>query len=449
VRDATAFAPSCPQSANLFFPPGLIAEDCLYLNVSTPTLRSSAARPVLVWIHGGGLTQDAARNFDASELAADGAVVVTINYRLGALGFLSHPALASSPGGPSGNYGLMDQQAALRWVQENIARFGGDPQRVAIAGQSAGGLSVLAHMVSRGSRGLFQRAIVQSGAFAMTQLPLAAAEAFGQGFAATVGCPDQTAACLRGVSVDDLVTFFPPAAIPGVVDGKVLTESVGTALAAGRFARVPILNGTNHDEERLFVDGLGLAVSGGTFVLVPEVETTEEYEDAIASMLGVSDGRAGEIAAEYPLATYPTPKAAISALVGDANFACTALQLDRWTSARVPTFAYEFNDDDAPQRYAPPGAVAPVATHSSELQYLFDLPNAPVPGGLDADQEALAAAMRAAWVRFAAKGDPSTAAVPWPPVTDGTHVMSLVPPQPEVETDFVTRHHCSFWLAGS
>ncbi len=156
-----------------------------------------------------------------------------------------------------------------------------------------------------------------------------------------------------------------------------------------------------------------------------------------------------EIAAEYPLATYPTPKAAISALVGDANFACTALQLDRWTSARVPTFAYEFNDDDAPQRYAPPGAVAPVATHSSELQYLFDLPNAPVPGGLDADQEALAAAMRAAWVRFAANGDPSTAAVPWPPVTDGTRVMSLVPPQPEVETDFVARHHCTFWLAGS
>ena len=177
--------------------------------------------------------------------------------------------------------------------------------------------------------------------------------------------------------------------------------------------------GRNHDEERLFVDGLGLAVSGGTFVLVPAVETTEEYQDAIASMLGVSDGRAAEIAAEYPLATYPTPKAAISALVGDANFACTALQLDRWTSARVPTFAYEFNDDDAPQRYAPPGAVAPVATHSSELQYLFDLPNAPVPGGLDADQEALAADMRAAWVRFAGNGNPSTAAVPWPPVTGG------------------------------
>ncbi len=451
VRDATEFAPSCPQSAsfNLFFPPGPIDEDCLYLNVSTPTLRKKAARPVIVWIHGGGLTQDAARNYDGTELAADGAVVVTINYRLGALGFLSHPALASSPGGPSGNYGLMDQQAALRWVQENIERFGGDPHKVAIAGQSAGGLSVLAHLVSRGSRGLFQRAIVQSGAFALTQLPLAAAEAFGEGFATTVGCPDQSAACLRSVPVDDLVTFFPGAAIPGVVDGRVLTESIGTALAAGRFARVPILNGINHDEERLFVDGLGVTVSGGTFVPIPELPVTaENYQPNIAFVLGVSDARAAEIAAEYPLDAYPTPSAALSALVGDANFACTALQVDRWTSARVPTFAYEFNDDDAPQRYAPPGAVAPVATHSSELQYLFDLPNAPVPGVLDAGQESLSANMHAAWMSFAASGDPSTSAVAWPAVADGAQVMSLVPPEPEVEADFVARHHCSFWLAG-
>ena len=451
VRDATAFAPSCPQSAsfNLFFPPGPIDEDCLYLNVSTPTLRKNAARPVIVWIHGGGLTQDAARNFDGTELAADGAVVVTINYRLGALGFLSHPALASSPGGPSGNYGLMDQQAALRWVQKNIQRFGGDPHKVAIAGQSAGGLSILAHLISRGSRGLFQRAIVQSGAFALTQLPLAAAEAFGEGFATTVGCPDQSAACLRSVPVDDLVTFFPGAAIPGVVDGKVLTESIGTALAAGRFARVQILNGINHDEERLFVDGLGVTVSGGTFVPIPELPVTaENYQPNIAFVLGVSDARAAEIAAEYPLAAYPTPPAALSALVGDANFACTALQVDRWTSARVPTFAYEFNDDAAPQRYAPPGAVAPVATHSSELQYLFDLPNAPVPGTLDAGQESLSANMRAAWMSFAASGDPSTSAVPWPSVADGAQVMSLVPPEPEVEADFVARHHCAFWLTG-
>ena len=160
---------------------------------------------MLVWIHGGGLVQDGARNYDGTKLAADGAVVVTINYRLGALGFLAHPALASRPGGPAGNYGLMDQQAALRWVQRNIARFGGDPDNVTIAGESAGGLSVLAQMVSSGARGLFQRAIVQSGTFALNQRPLATAEAAGQTFATAVGCPDQTAACLRSVPVSDLV----------------------------------------------------------------------------------------------------------------------------------------------------------------------------------------------------------------------------------------------------
>ncbi len=115
VRDATQFGPSCPQPPSPYLPPGPISEDCLYLNVYAPTLRSSdeGGRPVLVWIHGGGLTEDASRNYDGSKLAADGTVVVTINYRLGALGFLAHPALASRPGGPAGNYGLMDQQAAF------------------------------------------------------------------------------------------------------------------------------------------------------------------------------------------------------------------------------------------------------------------------------------------------------------------------------------------------
>ena len=168
IRDATAFAPSCPQQPGLFAPPGAQSEDCLYLNVYTPAPgdRRGRDRPVIVWIHGGGLALDGARNYDPTQLAAEGTVVVTINYRLGALGALAHPALASRPGGPAGNYGLMDQQAALRWVQRNIDQFGGDPHNVTIAGESAGGLSVLAHLVSQGSRGLFQRAIVQSGTFA-------------------------------------------------------------------------------------------------------------------------------------------------------------------------------------------------------------------------------------------------------------------------------------------
>jgi para-nitrobenzyl esterase len=449
IRDATEYAASCPQQPSPSAGPGPFAEDCLYLNVHTPTLRRGADRPVIVWIHGGGFAEDASRNYDASKLAAEGTVVVTFNYRLGALGFLAHPALASRPGGPSGNYGLMDQQAALRWVRRNIEQFGGDRHNVTIAGQSAGGLAVLAHLVSRGSRGLFERAIVQSGAFALTQQPLAGAEAFGESVAAAVGCPDQTAQCLRQVPVDDLVGTFPTAAIPGVVDGRVLRRSIGTALAAGRFARVPVLNGISHDEEVIFTDGVGLAVSGGSFVRVPERMVTEAgYQGDIAAVLGVSAQRAAAIAAEYPPAAYASPDVAFSLLVSDANFACPALEVDRWTSGRVPTFAYQFDDDNAPQRFAAPGALPALATHSAELQYLFDQPNTPVPGTLSADQQALAASMRAAWASFAADGNPSTPALRWPAITHGERVMSLVPPQPRLVAGFEATHHCAFWAAG-
>jgi para-nitrobenzyl esterase len=449
VRDATRFGPSCPQPQNPALT-GPTSEDCLYLNVYTPTLRSGdeGGLPVLVWIHGGRFTLGAGRDYDGTKLAADGIVVVTINFRLGALGFLAHPALASQPGGPAGNYGLMDQQAALRWVQSNIGRFGGDPHNVTIAGQSSGGLSVLAHLISRSSHGLFHRAIVQSGSFALTQQSLAAAEADGEAFAAKVGCPDQTANSLRRVPVEDLVSKFPESAIPGVVDGAVLEESVGTALAAGRFARVPILNGVNHDEERDFVTAAE-AVRDGTFVPVSEPVTAESYQRVIASVLGVPTARAAAIATEYPLNAYPSPAVALSMLLGDANFACPALQIDRWTSRWVPTFAYEFNDDNAPLRYPPPLTGPPVATHKSEFPYLFDLPDAPLQGPLSPDQQALAASMRAAWANFAGTGNPASAAMPWPAFgADSMQMLSLVPPRPQVETDFASRHHCAFWAAG-
>jgi para-nitrobenzyl esterase len=448
VRDAAEFASSCPQQGGLFAPAGPQSEDCLYLNVYTHARGDSRGRgqPVIVWIHGGGLALDGARNYDPTPLAAEGTVVVTLNYRLGALGFLAHPALASRPGGPSGNFGLMDQQAALRWVQRNIGSFGGDPRNVTIAGESAGGLSVLAHLVSQGSRGLFQRAIVQSGTFALTQQSLADAEAFGQAFASGVGCPNQTAQCLRNLPVDMLVNNFPTFAIPGVVDGKVLTESIGTALGAGRFARVPILNGSNHDEEFIFVVGQQVAVSGGTFVLLNPPEVTEQnYLQQIKSTLGVSDARAAAIDAEYPTSSYPSPAIALSALVGDANFACTARQVDQWTSGRVPTFSYEFNDDSTPPRYA--RFPVPVATHTSELPYLLDLPNAPIQDPLNDVQLQLAASMRAAWAHFAATGNPSTPALRWPSFRHGGRGLSLVTPQPQIDTGFASRHHCPFWTA--
>jgi para-nitrobenzyl esterase len=448
IRDATQFGPSCPQQLdqNPFLPPGPISEDCLYLNVYAPaTSQWRRPRPVLLWIHGGGLVQDGARNYDGTKLAATGAVVVTMNYRLGALGFLANPALAAHAGGPTGNYGWMDQQAALRWVRRNIAAFGGDRHNVTIAGESAGGLSVLAHLVSPGSRGLFQHAIVQSGAFALQQHSLASAEAAGSAFADAVGCSQNTADCLRHASVSDLVKDY-GVAIPGYVDGAVLPESIGTALAGGRFARASVLNGINHDEERLFVDALGIAVSQGTDVLIPHrpIDATN-YEANIAAVLGVSNAEAAQIAGEYPISAYtPTDDSpadvAFSTLVSDANFACPALNVDQWTSRRGPTFAYQFNDDNAPFALAPPGQFPAVATHGSELQYLFGQG-----ARLDADQQILASTMRSAWVNFAARGNPSTTSLNWPGFGHDATVMSLVPPQPMPGPDFAAAHHCGFW----
>jgi para-nitrobenzyl esterase len=178
--------------------------------------------------------------------------------------------------------------------------------------------------------------------------------------------------------------------------------------------------------------------------LDPNGISEANYQQQIASTLGVSEARAAAIAAEYPVNAYPFPAFAFSVVVGDANFACTALQLDQWTSARVPTYAYEFADDAAPPRYAP----IPVATHGSELPYVFDQPNAPFQVPLNAEQQALAAAMRAAWANFAASGDPSTATVQWPSFGDGGNGVLLVTPQPQIDSDFAVRHHCSFWAAG-
>ncbi len=352
VRDATTFGPSCPQATerNPLLPPGTISEDCLYLNVYAPPVGSNdqGGRPVLVWIHGGGLVQDGARDYDGTKLAADGVVVVTINYRLGALGFLAHPALASH--GAAGNYGLMDQQAALRWVQRNIARFGGDPRNVTIAGQSAGA-------VGAGPDGLARRPrAVPAGDRAERYVrPEPAAAGCGRGgrptFATAVGCADQSAACLRSAPVSALVANF-GVEIPGVVDGAVLTQPIGTALARGQFARVPVINGITHDEELLFVDGLKLTVSQGTNIpLAAPLDGSEAtYEADIAQALGVSPARAAAIAAVYPLSANPTrPDEVFGLAVSDASFACPALQVDRQTAARgVPTYAYQFNDDAAP-----------------------------------------------------------------------------------------------------
>ncbi len=436
VRQATSYAPHCPQPPSAF---GVAStsENCLYLNVFTPADSAGRDLPVMVWVHGGSLLVGESNDYNPVGLVRDGVIVVTINYRLGALGFLADAALAGRPGGPSGDYGLLDQQAALRWVQRNIRAFGGDPGNVTLAGESAGGLSVLAQLVSPGARGLFQRAIVESGTYDLTQQPLAAAEAAGAAFAAKVGCAYDTAACLRRLPVSAIIDHEDFSGYTPNIDAAVLPESIKTALASGRFSHVPVIIGTNHDEWRLFV---GMArLRGG-----PPV-TAANYRAMIATTLGVPAAAAAAVAAEYPASAYSSPSVALGAVGTDAIFACPALAAEDLLSRHAPTYAYEFNDENAPQRYLPSAGFPYGAAHESELQYLFNLSNTPYPGTLTMPQQRLAQAMRRYWTNLDKAGRP---AAQWPRFTSTREqTLSLVPPDPRVETDYAAEHRCAFWAA--
>src|SRR5882757_5187903 len=325
--------------------------------------------PVMVWIHGGALVSGESDDYLPAKLVGDGVTVVTINYRLGALGFLAHPALADAKG-QSGDYGLMDQQAALRWVQRNIASFGGDPHNVTIFGESAGGLSTLSQVASPQARGLFQKAIVESGSYNLTQASLSSAEAAGEAFATKAGCASQTAACLRSLPVSAILADQDAAGYTPNINSEVLPETLGTAFATGNFNRVPIINGTNRDEWRLFV---ALSELEGNPV------TASNYQSMISSTLAVPAAVAAVIAAKYPLTAFPSPSVALGAVGTDAIFACPALTIDQSVSHFVPTFAYEFNDENAPELFLPPVSFPYGAAHASEIQYVMDLPTAAFP----------------------------------------------------------------------
>jgi para-nitrobenzyl esterase len=439
VRDATRFAPHCPQPPTPFGQAST-SEDCLFLNVFTPRHRRFGAHdPVMVWIHGGALVTGESDAYDPTRLVEDGVTVVTINYRLGALGFLAHPALADASG-QSGDYGLEDQQAALRWVQRNIASFGGNPHNVTIFGESAGGLSTLSQVASPQARGLFQRAIVESGAYNLTQAPLAAAEAAGEAFAASAGCASQTAACLRSLPVSAILASENAAGYTPNINTEVLPQTLKTAFATGDFNRVPIINGSNRDEWRLFV---ALGELAGNPV------TAANYQSMISATLGVPPAVAAIIAARYPVSAFPSPAVALGAVGTDAIFACPALAVDQSVSRFTPAFAYEFNDENAPEDFLPPVSFPYGAAHASEIQYLMDLRGVAFPGTLSAPQQQLAATMRGYWASFAARGFPSSpGAPPWLPFTGLSQAMlSLVPPVPQAENGFAASHGCAFWAA--
>ncbi len=441
VRDATRFGAHCAQAAGAF---GLASssEDCLFLNVYMPRLAVPGlpAAPVMVWIHGGALVVGESDDYDPSALVARGVEVVTINYRLGALGFLAHPALAGeSAQGATGNYGLMDQQAALRWVQRNIRQFGGNAHNVTIFGESAGGLSVHSQLASPQAAGLFSKAIVESGAYQLTQQSLAAGEAAGTTFATAAGCPDQTAACLRSLPVAKILARQNGGTEAPTVDGLVLTSSIGAAFKSGNFNHVPVIEGNNHDEWALFVaqaevaSGVPLAAAG--------------YVPAIQATLRVPASVANALAAQYPLANFASPSLALTAIGTDAIFACNARTATASLAAQVPVFEYEFNDPNAPQRFFSNVSFPTHAYHASEIQYLFGVSSPVASPGFDRQQRELSRTMVDYWTSFAWFSNPNGFGTPFWPKFDPTKLQdqSLIPGRSVTGTNFATDHKCALF----
>ena len=447
-RDASAYGSFCPQNADLgvFGQPGG-SEDCLNINIFVgKTARNGSAKlPVSVWIHGGSLWVGAGRDYDPSQLAIEGkAVVVTFNYRLGLLGFFAHPALRSEVK-PLANYGLMDQQLALDWVQRNIAAFGGDPDNVTISGESSGGGSVLLHVVAPNSAGKFQHAIDMSGAAVALRFPTFGApkplewtEKNGEAFSEAVGCAGKsdaaTLACLRALPVATVLAKQKPYLISQVVlDGKVLPLHPADAFRTGQFNRVTLINGTTRDE-------------GAFFAGFVENETGVPMDEAgyATTMRGYFGTHADAVMAQYPVNRYATPSDAMAAAVTDMLFACPARAINRWASVHTPTYVYEFSDRTAPS-YLKPTSFALGAAHTFELAYLFPgfHGGAGIPVTLNPMQSQLAKQMVRLWTTADQATDGKTLWQRYQPAQD--NFLNLALPQARVSTGFGEGHQCGFW----
>jgi para-nitrobenzyl esterase len=409
VRPARELGPSCPQPPERFpffqrttvaalggdpavIPPlGPTSEDCLSLNVWTSNLGGKTKRPVVVWIHGGALV--ASRGGDeAAALVPTGAVVVTLNYRLGVLGFLAHPALTrESPHGSSGNYGLLDQIEALRWVGRNIAAFGGDPERVLVFGHSSGAGCILELLTSPLAHGLFQRAIAQSGG--LNAQPLGEAEAQGQeivaGLGGAVGDPLKA---LRAASVESLLAAT--TGLPGLVeDGWVLPKTVPSQSTGGGIDAVPLIVGaTTHEFSNL------------ALVFPQLLPKDREAYRVLVQQAG--DARKDRLLSLYPAENDDAVPTAALRFLTDWNFVCAARHLA--AKRRGRTWLYIVSAPPAPT----PAGMRLGPYHGSDLRFLFDMEWG-VPLGFVGRR--VGEAMRRYWVRFAEAGDPNAPGLPeWP-----------------------------------
>jgi para-nitrobenzyl esterase len=463
VRDATQFGNICLQITTLgpFAGPANANEDCLYLNVYSPNVHpaSNELLPVLVWIHGGGNVDGGSNDYDGSKLATQGhIVVVTINYRLGLLGFMSHPAI-DAEGHLFSNYGILDQQAALQWVQKNIRAFGGDKSNVTLGGQSAGSVDTESNVISPLAKGLFHRGIFESVLLEPT--PLATAEAHGVAFAVAAGCGSGTdaavAKCMRELTAADIFTLSGTASTEApyetqvTIDGKILPDRFTALIENGQFNHMPIMSGWVEDEQN-FSLGITEYFSGP-----PRVPASvADYNTRIAAFgtnTSYPPGTEAQAKALYPLAKYATPQLALDA-IGTDSTACAQRHTDQLLAPQVRVYEYEFDDRTAPSYFPVMPGFQPLAYHTSDIQYLFPGWHggpAGIAHPLNSLQEFLSDELVTAWTNFARTGNPNGQGnSPWPRFKDKPNepgVLSESSPNLFAFTDaeISERHQCVFW----
>jgi para-nitrobenzyl esterase len=419
IRGAMHFGPRCmqlPIFSDMVFRSDGMSEDCLYLNVWAPATHRSGRLPVLLYFYGGGFVagDGSELRYDGESLARHGIIVVTANYRLGVFGFLAHPELTKeSPYDGSGNYGLLDQVAALHWVRRNIAAFGGDPHRITIGGESAGSMSVSALMASPLARGLIAGAIGESGALirpTFPPVPLAEAEHEGAEFARRIGAT--SLASLRALTADSLLQAA-NRRFPLTIDGYLLQAAPEEVLAAGHQARVPLLVGWNSQE------------SDWHALLGPAEPTPENYAAALQRLFGDD--------ADAALQVFPgdTPERVMSSATLLAGARFTALGTWKWAELQgrsgQPVYRYLYAHPRPPTKVPAESPPPPGAVHSAEIEYaLGNLATNQVYAWTPAD-DTLSSLMQAYFANFVKTGNPNGVALPrWPAVDSGPTPQIMV-----------------------
>lgn len=482
--DATRFASACPQVTTLavFAGPTSVNEDCLYLNVyTTGSQRAGGRKPVIVWIHGGANLNGAGHDYDGSKLATGGpegtpTVVVTLNYRLGMFGLFSHPAINRDQR-LWGNYVTLDHQAALRWVQRNIAAFGGDPGNVTIAGESSGATNVMVNVLSPLSKGLFHRAIAMSSTAFTAWLPTAeSTQTLGTNFATAAGCPgsDEAAArCLRGLSAARILQVQGNLAASGpyntgfqFVDGTIVPTQPEPAWSSGNFNKVPLIGGGTRDEAMFFYGpSLYFNTASQSNVVVSVPRTPEDYARATAAgafciWCNAERKMPPGVAEAFPLGEFAGDAMYAFARVGTGGARCRELHVNSRIAAHAPVYAYEFAYEDAPIYFPKFANYRPRAYHTGDLQFVFpdfhgghlgvNLDQVTgMPRGLNAAEIKLSDQMVAQWTLFARSGNPNGSGnVPWPrftPDANGQYLVQSIPLSTMPLAQFRAAHRCDFF----